>query len=307
MTATTGGPPGGVYAAALMPLAGDLSPDPKALIRHYRWLLANGCDGLAVLGTTGEANSFSVEERLGVIDAVAAAGLPMDRMIIGTGCCAIPDSVRLSRRALESGAGGVLVLPQFYYKKVSADGLFAAYRAIIEGVASPKLRLYIYHFPLMTGLDISLDLIERLIRAFPSTVVGIKDSSGNWPNMEAMCRRFPGFQVFAGTERYLLAALRAGGVGCISATTNVTAPLAAQVYANWHRAQADSIQERLSAVRAIFEGYPAIAALKRVLARHSGDSGWLNIRPPLSALGEEEARELYAKLDAAAFALAKAA
>lgn len=299
--------PRGVFAAALTPLKDDLSPDLEALVRHYKWLLANGCDGLAPLGTTGEANSFSVDERLAIIDALAQSGIPMKNIIVGTGCCAFPDTVRLTKHVLASGGSSVLVLPPFYYKKVSDDGLFAAYAEVVERVGDSRLALYVYQFPQMTGLDMSLDLIGRLITAYPKTVVGIKDSSGNWPNMEAMCRRFPGFRVFPGSERFLLAGLRAGAVGCISATTNVTAPMAARVYAGWRGPEADKLQEDLIAVRDILEGFPAIAALKRVLADHQKRPGWLNIRPPLNRLSEGQARELYAKLDAVSFKPAKAA
>ena len=297
----------GVYAAALTPMKDDLSPDLPALVRHYKWLLANGCDGLAPLGTTGEANSFSVDERLAIIDALGASGIAMAKTIVGTGSCAIPDSVRLTKRVLEAGGRDVLVLPPFYYKKVSEDGLFASFAETIARVGDERLRLYVYQFPQMTGLDLSLDLIERLIKAFPRTVVGIKDSSGNWANMAAMCKRFPGFEVFPGSERFLLAGLRAGGVGCISATTNLTAPMAAKVFAQWKGADADRLQAELTAVREVLEGFPAIAALKAVLARHSGHGAWRNIRPPLARLDEAQARDLFAKLAATSFAPAKAA
>jgi 4-hydroxy-tetrahydrodipicolinate synthase len=299
--------PRGVFAAALTPLKDDLSPDLDALVRHYKWLLANGCDGLAPLGTTGEANSFSVDERLSVIDALARSGIPMEKVIVGTGCCAFPDTVRLTKHVLAAGGSNVLVLPPFYYKKVSDDGLFGAYAEVIERIGDSRLALYIYQFPQMTGLDMSLDLIGRLIEAYPKTVVGIKDSSGNWPNMDAMCRRFPGFRVFPGSERFLLAGLRAGAVGCISATTNVTAPMAAKVYASWQTPQADTMQAALVAVRDILEGFPAIAALKRVLADHQKRREWLNIRPPLTRLSDAQVRDLYAKLDAVAFRPATAA
>jgi 4-hydroxy-tetrahydrodipicolinate synthase len=297
----------GVYAAALTPQKDDLSPDTSALVAHYRWLLANGCDGLAPLGTTGEANSFSVDERLAIIEALGGSGLPMDKTIVGTGSCAIPDAVRLTKRVLDAGGRNVLVLPPFYYKKVSDDGLFAAFSEVIARVGDMRLRLYVYQFPQMTGLDLGIALIERLIKAFPKTVVGIKDSSGNWTAMEAMIKAFPGFEVFPGSERFLLSALKTGGVGCISATTNVTAPMAAKVYAHWNKPDAEKLQAELTAVRDVLEGFPAIAALKAVLARESGRASWLNIRPPLTRLSDTQARDLFAKLQATPFAMAKAA
>ena len=299
--------PRGVFAAALTPLKHDLSPDTTRLVQHYRWLLDSGCDGLAPLGTTGEANSFSVEERIDLIEAMAAADLPKENLIIGTGCCAIPDTVRLTKCVLAAGFSRALMLPPFYYKAVRDDGLYAAYSEVIERVGDARLRLYIYHFPQMTGLQIGLDLIDQLLKAYPETIVGIKDSSGDWSNMEAMCRNFPGFNVFAGTERFLLAILRAGGAGCISATTNVTAAMAANVYDNWQREHADSSQQQLSKVRTVIEAYPAIPALKQLMARHSADRGWLNVRPPLAPLSASDADELFAQLDQVDFTLARAA
>ena len=202
MTAAQEQRPRGVFAAALTPLDDALAPDTEAVIGHYRWLLAEGCDGIVCLGTTGEANAFSLDERLGLLDALGETELP-GKLIVGTGCCAVPDTVRLTRKALEIGAAGVLVLPPFYYKEVSDDGLYAAYARTIEHVGDSGLKLYIYHFPKMTALDMSLDLIGRLIEAYPGTVVGLKNSSGDWGNIAAMIEAFPGFDVFAGSEEFL--------------------------------------------------------------------------------------------------------
>ncbi len=297
----------GVFAAALTPLDDDLSVNETSLVAHSRWLLANGCDGVAVLGTTGEANSFTVEERLGVIEAVGNSGLPGDKLMLGTGCCAVPDTVRLTRRALEAGIHSALVLPPFYYKNVDDDGLYAAFASVIDEIADARLKVYIYHFPQMTGLQISHDLIARLLAAYPNTVVGLKDSSGDWANMAAMLERFPGFGVFAGSEKFLLADLEAGGPGCISASTNLTAPVAAEVYAGWQGPDGAALQERLTGLRNILEGYPMIPVLKALMAAYSGDESWLNVRPPFLALDEGRARELVAKLDAASFRPALAA
>ncbi|OGN87891.1 MAG: dihydrodipicolinate synthase family protein [Chloroflexi bacterium GWC2_73_18] len=282
----------------LTPLTADLAPDDVALVRLARWLLANGCDGLGVLGTTGEANSFSVEERLAITEALVAGGLPMERIIIGTGCCAVPDTVRLTRRALEVGAGGVLVLPPFYYKGVSDDGLFAAFAETIERVGDSSLRLYLYHFPRMSGIDLPLPLIERLLAAYPHVVAGTKDSGGDLARIEATCRAFPGFAVFAGTERYLLAALRAGGAGCISATINVTGRPAAGLVARWRSPEAETLQAHLTELRATIEAFPLVAAVKEIMARHTGEDGWRAVRPPLVALPPDQADALVARLEA---------
>ena len=297
MSVTKSDRPRGVFAAVLTPLKDDLSPDIPTFLEHCRWLLANGCDGLGILGSTSEANSFSVEERLAMIETVAASDIPTSSLIIGTGCCAIPDTVRLNRAALDIGAGGVLVLPPFFYKNVSEDGIYAAYAETIERTGDNALRLYIYHFPQMTALDMSLDLLGRLIEAFPDNVVGLKNSSGNWDNMEAIIRAFPDFDMFAGTEQYLLPTLKAGGAGCISATTNVFCREAGQVFAKWDSTEAEALQERSTALRLAVQAFPPVAACKEITARRTGRAGWQNLRPPLANLNQEKRQALFTALD----------
>lgn len=297
----------GVFAAALTPLDSDLSPDHGAMLDHYRWLLAQGCDGVAALGTTGEANSFSLEERLAIIEALAASDIDPGRLLVGSGCCAVPDTVRLSRAALDMGAAGVLMLPPFYYKNPSADGLYAAYAEVIERLGDERLAIYVYHFPAMTGIDIPIALLERLVADYPDTVVGLKDSSGDWSHTEAVCRALPGFGVFAGSEQLLLPVLRAGGAGCISATVNVTCQLTARIYARWREDDAEALQEELSALRLKIQAYPMIAALKQIMAHTRGRGEWLNLRPPLLPLSPDQATALVAELESAGFVLPAAA
>ena len=300
----------GVWAAATTPMLDDLSVDMPRLVGHYRWLLAQGCDGVAALGTTGEANSFSLAERLALIEGLATSGLPMDRIMVGVGCCAIPDTVELTRASLDAGAAATLMLPPFYYKGVSDDGLFAAYAETIRRVGDDRLRIYVYDFPKMTGLDMSVDLLVRLHEAFPDTIVGVKDSSGNWPDMQETCRRIPGFGTFAGTERYLLDTLKAGGAGCISASANITARLCAGVYAAWKKgdvAAAEAAQAETTRVRQTLDAYPLIGAGKEILARHTGHAGWRTVRPPQVPLTAARAEALVRDLDQAAFRLDQAA
>ena len=297
----------GVFAAALTPLTQDLSPDHRAMVEHYRWLLSHGCDGLAVLGTTGEANSFTVDERLGIVEALGMSGIDPGRIIVGTGCCAIPDTVRLNRAALEIGAAGVLVLPPFYYKGVSDEGLLAAYSGVIERTGDRRLRVYLYHFPRMTGVHISLGLIERLKDAYPDTIMGLKDSSGDWASTEAICRALPGFAVFAGSEQFLLPTLSAGGAGCISATVNVTSQAAANLYRRWRSKEAEALQAELTGLRLLIQDFPLIAALKQILAQRHARPSWLNIRPPLVPLDAGQAESLLAALESAGLALPAAA
>ncbi len=289
----------GVFAAVLTPLAADGRPDVVRMAGHCRWLLANGCDGLSVLGTTGEANSFSVEERMELLHGLTEAGIPGTALLPGTGCCALPDSVRLTRAALAAGAPRCLMLPPFYYKSVTDDGLFAAFAEIIERVGDGRLRLYLYHFPQMAGVPIGPALIERLLNAYPGTIAGMKDSSGDLDAMLDCVRAFPGFAVLSGSDECLLPLLRAGGAGCITAVVNVAAPLAAAVLAAFRSgdaAEAEATQARLTAVRRAISAYPLTAALKEIMARQTDDDGWRRIRPPLTPLAAAAAGALAAAL-----------
>lgn len=298
---------GGVLAAVLTPLDDKLDPDLPTYVAHCRALLAEGCTGLAVLGTTSEANSFSVAERIAMLEALAAAGIPGAKLIPGTGCCAIPDTVALTRTAVALGAAGVLMLPPFYYKPVSDDGLFAAYSEVIQRVGDARLKIYLYHIPQNSGVPITFGLIEKLLKAYPSTVVGIKDSAGAFANMEGMCKAFPGFRVFTGSDAFLLDVLRAGGAGSITACNNVAAGRSARVYAGWRGADADRLQDDLNAVRLTVQKFPLIESLKEIMARATARPAWRRLRPPLMPLSAKEAAELAAALDAIRFSLERAA
>ncbi|GAB4187699.1 MAG: dihydrodipicolinate synthase family protein [Thalassobaculales bacterium] len=300
---TTGHLPKGVACASLTALNADLSVDLPLTLAHNRWLLANGCDAVVILGTTGEANSFTVEERLALIEAVGASDLPKDRMAIGTGCCAIPDTVRLSKAALATGCRSLLLLPPFYYKNIGDDGLYASIAAALDGIADPAMRVYLYHFPALTGVPFTAAVIERLLAAYPGVVVGLKDSSGDGDHMEALQRRFPGFEVFAGTEEHMLRMLRAGGAGTISATVNVTVKATVASYAAWQGPEADARQAVVIAQRQAFAGYPFSSAIKEVMARETGIASWRNVRPPFLPLAADRADALSAKLAAAGFSL----
>jgi 4-hydroxy-tetrahydrodipicolinate synthase len=294
----------GLFSAVLTPLCADGSPDHRALADHGRWLLAHGCDGLSVLGTTGEGNSFSVDERLEILERLVEAGIPGGRLLPGTGACAVPDAVRMTRRTAELGLAGALVLPPFYYKSVDDDGLFAAFAEVIERVGDGRLRLYLYHFPQMAGVALTPSLIERLLAAYPGIVVGIKDSSGDLDAMIGNARRFPGFEVLTGSDELLLPLLAAGGAGAITGVSNVAGFLGARVLDAWRRgdrAAAEQAQERLSAVRRAIARYPLTAALKEILAEHAGRAGWRRMRPPLRPLAAADAAQMMSALDRLGF------
>lgn len=287
----------GVLCPVVMPFNKDLSPDPDRLIRQCRWLLSQNV-GLAVFGTTSEGNSLSVEEKIALLDRLIDAGIDVSRLMPGTGCCAMSDTVRLTRHAVGLGCAGVLMLPPFYYKGVSDDGLYASYAGVIERVGSDGLRIYLYHIPPIAQVGLSVNLVERLLKSYPDTVVGIKDSSGDWDNTRAMLeRRWDDFRVFAGSESFLLRTLQHGGAGCISATANVNAAAMHRLFESWRGAQAVAVQEELDALRNIVQCYPMIPALKAVIAAHGNDAEWETVRPPLVALGSEQKRSLLAALD----------
>ena len=203
----------GVLAPVVTPFRADLAPDPDRFVRHCRWLMKSGCAGLAVFGTNSEANSMSVEEKLELLEALAKGGIPAASLMPGTGDCALGDSVAMTRAAVRIGCGGVLMLPPFYYKGVSDEGLFRNFSEVIERVGDERLRLYLYHIPPVSSVPISLALIERLLTRYPGIVAGVKDSSGDWSNTKAMLERFKdrGFDVFAGSEVFLLDNMRGGG------------------------------------------------------------------------------------------------
>ena len=286
----------GVLAPVVTPFTDTLAPDPDRLIRHCRWLLSQNC-GLAVFGTNSEANSLSVEEKLDLLDALVEAGIDAGRMMPGTGACAIPDAVRLTAHAVERGCAGVLMLPPFYYKGVSDEGLFRAFSEVIERVGDSRLNVYLYHIPQVAQVPVSLALIERLLAAWPDTVVGIKDSSGDWSNTEAMLKAFPGFRVFAGSETFLLRNMQGGGAGCISATANINPAAIAGLAADWQAADAQAAQDRLDELRGTMSRYPMIPALKATVGRFQDDPGWFRLRPPLVELADDQRQALFADLD----------
>ena len=297
----------GVLAAVLTPIGKDLAPEFTLWIDHCRWLLDQGCDGLAVLGTTSEANSFSVKERLTMLDALAESNIPGNALIPGTGCCALTDTVALTQKAMDIGAAGVLMLPPFYYKPVTDKGLFDAYSAVIDRVADDRLRIYLYHIPQNTGVPITFGLIEKLRTAYPETVVGIKDSAGDFANMEGMIKNFPEFRVFSGSDTFLLQILRAGGAGAITACNNICAALSARVFANWQNDDAEALQQAVHDVRSIIQKFPLVAALKEIVAQTTGEAGWRRQRPPLEPLLKQDAATLVEQLGAVGFTLARAA
>jgi len=241
---------------------------------------------------------MSVDEKIELLDRLVDAGIGPDRMMPGTGCCALNDTIELTQRAVDSGCAGCLMLPPFYYKNVSDDGLFASYAEVIERIGDEKLRIYLYHIPPIAQVGLSVDLIERLVTTYPNTVVGIKDSSGDWENTRAILQRgWDDFRVFAGSEKFLLRNMQQGGAGCISATANVNPAAIDRLFSAWQSGEAADLQQELDAVRNVVETYPMIPAVKAIIAAYSEDAEWKIVRPPLVALGAEQQSSLMAALD----------
>jgi 4-hydroxy-tetrahydrodipicolinate synthase len=286
----------GVLAPVITPFHKDLSPDAERLVAHCRWLLSQDV-GLAVFGTNSEANSLAVPEKIELLDRLVEAGIDPSRMMPGTGCCALTDSVTLTRHAVSIGCGGVLMLPPFYYKGVRDEGLFRSYAEIIERVASTALRIYLYHIPPVSQVGISVELAERLTRTYPEVIAGIKDSSGDWNNTLALIERGGAdFRVFSGSESFLLRNLKAGGAGCISATANVNPAAIRRLYELWQTAGAEELQQELNELRDCLQVPLMIPALKAVVATFLDDPEWETLRPPLTPLGRDQKELLRGKL-----------
>jgi 4-hydroxy-tetrahydrodipicolinate synthase len=292
----------GLLSPVVTPFKSDLSPDPQRLVAQCRWLLTQNC-GLAVFGTNSEANSLSVGERVSLLDALLAGGVDPSRMMPGTGCCALPDTVRLTEHAVKAGCAGVLMLPPFYYKGVSDDGLFRSFAEVIERVGDARLRIYLYHIPPVAVVGITPKLVERLLKAYPTAIAGMKDSSGDWNNTKTMLDAFAksGFDVFVGSESFLLANMRNGGAGCISATANVNPAAIDKLYREWQGSDADAQQAALDAVRTTVGQYVMIPALKQVVAHYAKDPDWVTVRPPLVQITEAQAAKVIADLDKLGF------
>ncbi|UTV60409.1 dihydrodipicolinate synthase family protein [Burkholderia arboris] len=291
-----------VFAPVLTPFRADLSIDAPRFVAFCRWLVGQGA-GLAPFGTNSEANSLSVAERCTLLDEIAAADIDPAQVLPGTGACALPDAIALTRHAVATGCAGVLMLPPFFYQGVSDEGLFAYYAGVIDAVGSERLRVLLYHIPQLTGVPITHTLIERLVAAYPRTVVGIKDSSGDWANTVTMLERFPGFAVFPASEALLGRALPLGAAGCISATANLQPHAIAQLLAAPTAVARATWEGRVSTVRTALQSPSMIPALKAVVAHFTRHGDWARVRAPLASHAAADTRALLAQLDALGFTM----
>lgn len=309
----------GVLAPVVTPFKNNLSPDRERFVRHCQWLLSQNC-GLAPFGTTSEANSMSKDERISLLDALLAAGIDPSRMMPGTGCCSITETVELTAHAVTHGCTGVLMLPPFYYKGVSEEGLYRYFSEVVQRVGGARLRIYLYHMPPVAIVGITPRLVERLLTAYPNAIAGMKDSSGDWNNTKTFLDAFSSerFDVFVGSESFLLDNMRNGGAGTISATANLNPAAIYELYAGCspgsqisdirHQTSSDleALQARLNVVREVFarKSWPSmIAALKQAIAIYTNDPEWARVRPSLVELTTAQAKLLAAELTALGFAV----
>jgi 4-hydroxy-tetrahydrodipicolinate synthase len=291
----------GVFCASATPINADGTPDHATFAAHARALLEEGCDGIALLGTTGEANSFSLAQRMALVDKVIEAGVEASRLLPGTSQTNVADTVTLTRHALEAGVAASVLLPPFYYKGVSDEGLFRFYAEVIEGVKSDALRVVLYHIPPIAQVGISLELTQRLLDTFPGIVVGVKDSSGKIESMQAFASAFESFSVLAGADPFMLPLLRSGGAGCITSSSNLIAKHLRVVFDNWFDTtrvtEVDAAQARINAWRDLSNAYVQLPTIKAMLAKRRCHDGWTRVRPPLVDLTADEVAKVWAKMD----------
>jgi len=287
-------PLSGVIAAIATPIDETGAPDLKRAVNLARYLLDNGCDGLNVLGTTGEATSFSVDERKGVMGAYKENGLPMHRLMVGTGAASVTDAVALTRHAAELGFGGALVLPPFYYKGVPDDGLVAYIESLVKATEQRPIPIYLYHFPAMSGLPWHVALIRRLLDSFPSRIVGLKDSSGDMAYARSAAAISKNFAVFPSTEACLLEARRGDFAGCISATANLNADLCARA---WSQGDTTALDAAVT-IRKLFDGKALVPGVKALLAHIHGEPSLSRVRPPLAPFSAADRASVVAGHDA---------
>ena len=281
-----------LFVPAITLFKPDLSVDAERFIANSKALLDDGADGLAPFGTTSEANSLSVGERIELLDALIDSGVAADRLIPGTGCAALPDSIALTKHAVSRGVLGTLTLPPFYYKGVPEDGLVDSFSAIIDAVGDSKLKIYLYHIPQMTGVPVTLTLIEKLMAKHPGVFVGLKDSSGNWENTHSVIKAFPELDTYSASEALIPQNVAAGGGGCISASANVNARNIVALMRALGTDQEAGIAAGVTEVRKIFEGLPLIPAIKAAAARRHDDPAYAIVRPPFVKLSDEHAAQI---------------
>jgi 4-hydroxy-tetrahydrodipicolinate synthase len=284
----------GVWSAALTPLEADGRIAHDLFVTHCRDLVARGCVGVAIFGTTGEGQSFSVTERKDALERLLAAGISPNQITVGTGCAALPDTAELTRHAAGLGVAGVLTLPPFFWRDPGEDGVYAAYAKLIELLGAVKTRIILYHIPQVTGVAVPPAVVGRLARAFPGVIAGVKDSSGDWDNTVALLKTAPGLSILVGHEPYLPRALTAGAVGTICGLGNYRPELIRRLHDSAGKPEESRLVEVVNKLVGLVTGVPFVPAIKSLMAAGTGEARWLNVRAPLLPPSEAERRRLVA-------------
>ncbi len=291
--------PHGVLSPILTPLTSNYRVDVDLLVNHAHKVLNDGCVGIVPFGTTGEALSVGREERIASLEALVESGIDPSKLLVGTGQTNLDDTLILTRHAVEMNSAGVLVLPPFYYKNPSEEGLYKYFASLIDRINDDRLRVFLYHIPQVAGVGFPISVVQKLFQNFPKAVGGIKDSSGNWENTKLLLE-IEGLDVYPGSERTLLDALSRNSRGCITATANVAAPMLNSMIAFYQNQQAEKANQVHSVVmkfREVLEKYPPIAALKSIKEMQDNEKKWNKVFPPLEPLLDHESLEINAAFE----------
>ena len=288
----------GLIAPILTPFDNELKVDQIMYNDLAQNLMENGCSGLAPFGTTGEALSVGNKERMEAIEGLVKSGINPKTLIPGTGLCNLPDTIEITKHAIDLGCLGAMTLPPFYFKGMSDDGLYEYFEKLIEGVNDQRLKIYLYHIPQVSGVGLSIDLVQKLKSSYPDFIIGIKDSSGVWENTEALLK-INGLVVYPGAELPVIEAIKLGAPGCISATANLNSKDISKVIDLCHAGkweEAEELQKKVKSVRLLFQDYAPIPAQKSLLALQTKNTMWNNLRPPFIPISEHKTNELANKL-----------
>ena len=295
----------GVWVPVLTPQNSDLLIDKNRFFHHLDWLFQHEINGVVLFGTNGEASSFSAQERMLLLEWVKKEGISNEKVIVGTGCSALTDTIALIEHAIRLGYFHHLVLPPFYYKNPTINGLVNNYSEIINRIDNKHLKIYLYNFPQLSGIQLGVDLVEVLSEKFPKNIVGYKDSSGDWDNTSQIMEKCPQISMFPGSEIFLSKALEKGAAGVITGTGNVNPGMVKQTYEAFYNDKEKSIilQKKIDAFRTAVQKYPLISALKGLIEYYRKDEGWQYLRPPLTALSKADLENLIQSIDPLEFSL----
>ena len=284
----------GIWSPCLTPVTSKFTIDDARLFEHVDWLFGSGCHGVTLFGTTSEAPSFSISQRIETLEYLVRSGIDPETLMIGNGFTAGDDTHTVTRHALEIGCRYVLTVPPFYFKNLSDDGVVDSYRRMLDQLNSSDIRVIVYHFPQLSAVPITLEVIEKLLESHGNLIAGVKDSSGSWESVKAFIESFPALAIFPGSDNLLLDALRTGGAGTISATVNINPDGIRKIYDLWQADDNESAaaQKNAKLIRDLIFSYPSIAALKAVHAVAKDDPEWNRVCPPLVTLSENDRTRL---------------